>query len=153
MKPSELLILGLGLLAASAVCAKDVYRWFDDSGTVHYADTPPEGIEAELVHMDSEATDRAQMARSSEATRARQQADSIRAAETTARKQEEKAGQEDLSTQRAELCTKARERYQVYINNRRLYRVLENGEREWYSDDEIEAARESARKSVEEFCD
>jgi len=153
MKFADLLILGAGILITSIALGASVYRWVDDTGMVHYADTPPEGVEAELVEVESKPTDRAQMARTREASKAREQADAIRQAERASIDAEEAAGEQESAKARADLCVKARERYQVYINNRRLYRVLENGEREWYSDEEIEAARESARKSVEEFCD
>jgi len=153
MKRVNLLVLGAGILIAASAMGANVYRWIDDAGMVHYADTPPEGVEAELVEVESKPTDRAQMTRSREATQAREKADAIRQAENASRNSEEAANQQELQKARADLCVKARERYQVYINNRRLYRELENGEREWYSDEEVEAARESARKSVEEFCD
>lgn len=37
----------LGLVAASAAQAGEVYKWTDDKGVVHYTDAPPEGRDFE----------------------------------------------------------------------------------------------------------
>ena len=31
----------------------EIYKWVDDEGNVHYGDSPPDNVEAELVHIES----------------------------------------------------------------------------------------------------
>ena len=34
----------------------EIYKWVDDEGNVHYGDSPPDSVEAELVHIESHPT-------------------------------------------------------------------------------------------------
>ena len=58
----------------------------------------------------------------------------------------------DANKDKAERCTKARERYDSYMNSQRLYESQANGERRYLSDAELTAARTSAKASMDELC-
>jgi len=141
--------------AAVAFCAgavhADVYMFKDAQGNVQYTDKPPT-LPAERLNVQSRKTDvvevqareQAEMAQLKAADQARTkaattQADQQAAAETTAK-------------DKAERCTKARERYEKYAMSQRLYENQPNGERRYLSDAELDAARSSAKSTMDEFC-
>jgi hypothetical protein len=47
---------------------------------------------------------------------------------------------------------KARERYDTYMTSQRLYESLPNGERRYLTDAELDAARASAKASMDVLC-
>jgi hypothetical protein len=54
---------------------------------------------------------------------------------------------------RAKRCEESRQRYESYMNARRLFEPgTVEGERRYLSDAEIDAARADARKVMDEFC-
>lgn len=48
-----MLVLAAMLACAGSNAIAAVYRWVDDNGTVHYGETPPDGVEATLVDTSS----------------------------------------------------------------------------------------------------
>lgn len=54
MKSKATQWMALGMLALFGVFSVSaqarIYRWVDASGTPHYGDTPPPGVQAEIVH-------------------------------------------------------------------------------------------------------
>jgi hypothetical protein len=63
-----------------------------------------------------------------------------------------KAVAADVDAVREKQCTDAQERYRQLIEGRRLYRVGADGEREYLTSEEIDAARLSAKQEVDTFC-
>lgn len=47
------LVICLMLALSAAGAGGDIYRWVDAEGNVHYGDTPPENVEAELVQIEA----------------------------------------------------------------------------------------------------
>lgn len=139
------------VVLSSGIASADVYKFTDDKGNVLYTDKPAT-LPAERLNVQSQKTDivavqarqEAEMKRIQEADRARQQTGSQRA--------DQKAANELTAKDKAERCTKARERYDSYMNSQRLYKAGENGERSYLSDAELDTARNSAKVSMEELC-
>ena len=134
---------------APAVALAQVYRWVDDEGRVHYSDTPPVGVEATLMPIESEPTDleaslREQVERERELD-LQQQLDADAAEDAAA----EAARREAL----ARACTRARARDETIETARRLSRVEDDGTRHTYNDEERAAALAEARRQVEEWCE
>lgn len=150
---TKLVVITLASLLISAVASADIYRWEDADGITHYTDTPPEGVPSTLVSIDSRPTDKARISTAQAQARGKQQAQLLIEREEKATEKESAAEAAKQAEQRAQACTQARQRLETYNNSRRLYRELENGEREWYSEEEVAMARENAQKAVEEFCD
>lgn len=48
------LFASLLLASISMGAGSDIYRWVDDEGNVHFGDTPPENVKAELVQIESQ---------------------------------------------------------------------------------------------------
>lgn len=132
----------LALVSGSSF-ATEVYRSTDANGTVVYSDRPVDP-KAEYVLV---ATPRSAAARKSAAPRP-PPAQASAPAQTGAR-----AAAAQSADERAKLCTTARERLQRYTISRRLYRTLENGEREYLTDAEIDDARARAAADVENWCE
>lgn len=139
------------LVLSSGIAGADVYKFTDPQGNVQYTDKPAT-LPAERLNVKSQKTDvvavqarqEADQKRVQEADRARQQ--------TGAQRADQKAANELSAKDKAERCAKARARYDSYMNSQRLYQADESGERRYLSDAELDAARNSAKVSMEELC-
>ncbi len=137
------------LLAAQAHA--DVYKYTDEKGNVHYTDKPST-LPAERLNIQSQRTDlvalqarqQEELERANAASQARQQ--------TAAQKAEDRKTAAAMAADKAEQCKKARERYDSYMNSQRLYEALPNGERRYLTDAELDAARASAKASMDVLC-
>jgi hypothetical protein len=118
---------------------------------VLYTDKPST-LPAERLNIQSQKTDTvAVQNRQQEEMKRMQEADKANQQGTAQSKDEQQASQL-TATQKAEQCAKARERYDSYANSRRLYEKLPDGSRRYLSDAELEAARASAKASVDVMC-
>lgn len=142
----------LMMLSAPVHAEREVYRWVDDQGVVHFSDRPidprarPTGMYFESTDPDElqKRLMREEYGQNQEAVADAEQAES--AAEAATRKAEE-ARTRDLQ------CNAARERFNVYTTAPRLYETLPGGERRYLTEDELASAREQARADVEKWCD
>ena len=140
------------LLLATAVYAGDVYKTSDQKGQPVYTDKPPT-LPAEKLDVRSSTTDVVevqerydnQMKRYSESEKASTDAAS---AVTNTNKARALTAED-----RAKRCQDARQRYESYMIARRLYEPGgAEGERRYLTDAEIDAARTSAKQTMDEFC-
>jgi hypothetical protein len=151
---SKMLVTLMLAGVATVAAAETVYKWVDTRGQVHYTDLPPREPGARIlatyegsIPVGEEEEDTGESGpdplppgfKESDAPDG-----DTRAAAA--------AVQRDLSAIRAEQCQKAQERYRQYIESRRLYRTLPDGQREYLSDAELSAARVEAKKEVDEYC-
>jgi Domain of unknown function (DUF4124) len=136
---------------AAGPAAADVYKFKDDKGNVLYTDKPST-LPAERLNIQSQKTDTvAVQARAEEEMKRLQDADSANQQATDQRKDERQATQLS-ATQKAEQCTKARQRYDTYLNSQRLYEQTADGQRRYLTDEELNAARASAKASMDVMC-
>jgi len=139
------------LTAATAVLvagpvAADVYKFKDDKGNVLYTDKPST-LPAERLNIQSQKTDVvAAQTRTQDEMKRLQEADKANQAAAGQAKDQQQAAQQS-ATAKADQCTKARQRYDSYMNSQRLY-----GERRYLSDAELDAARASAKASMDVMC-
>lgn len=140
------LLLSLTTLTAASFGA-EVYRSKTADGTVSYSDRP-QGDNSEFIFIATPRPATAAPQRNQPAA-SRAQAAQQPVVEGEAAPQPTAA---QVAEMRAKNCTIARERLLTYTQSHRLYRPLENGEREYLSDDEIDAARAKAAADVEEWC-
>jgi hypothetical protein len=142
-------------LAAATIGANlalaDVYKYTDDNGNVLYTDKP-RTLPAQRLDVKTQKTDVV-------AVQARQEEESKRQTDANRNRQQGAANANDqrqaaeLSEKdKAERCAKARERYDNYMNSRRLYETTADNERRYLSDAELDAARNSAKTSMETLC-
>ncbi len=142
-------VLLLTLVAISGAFAKEIYKWIDEEGNVHYGDRPTD-VQSERVAISSKPTDPSRIQAQAQA-RVDAQA---RAAEEAA-KAPQGPSPEELQAEadeRAQKCTQYRQTLQKFVVSRRLYREDENGERVYLDETETQAARDKAEGQVEEYC-
>ena len=146
-----LLTAATAVLAAGPVAA-DVYKFKDDKGNVLYTDKPST-LPAERLNIQSQKTDTvAVQQRQQEEMKRMQDADKANQQGAGQNKDQSPQTSQMTATERAEQCTKARERYDSYANSRRLYEKLPDGSRRYLSDAELDAARSSAKASMDVMC-
>jgi hypothetical protein len=134
-------ITALILAAACTLARADVFRWVDGEGVVHYSDEWQPGsvvVKTVKAHPDNGA------ARST---------GSVSAANTQVADQANaNAVRQDVAKARDTQCSWAKDRYMKAIVSRRVYKEGKDGERQYMSDAEADAYRETARKDVQQFC-
>lgn len=141
------LITALVYTLFGAFAHADVYRFTDEKGQVQYTDKP-KLLPAERLQVRSQRTDVVGAQERVEAGDATVKEAAGKAAAQADIKQASELNAKD----KVERCVKARERYDQYMNSQRLYKTLPNGEREYLTDAELDAARAAAKTSMEEFC-
>jgi hypothetical protein len=135
--------------------AQSIYKTVDEQGYVTFTDRPPEygTIPVEtVVGLDIQGTDdeelTARIAASEEQNTADQEADQVRKQE-----QAEEADQLAASEQeRTENCARAKRILTKYTESRRIYRNLDDGERDYLDDIEKQSAQAEATQQVDEWC-
>ena len=136
---------------AAGPAAADVYKFKDDQGNVLYTDKPAT-LPAERLNIQSQKTDTvAVQSRQQDELKRLQDADKAnqQAAASGAQNKQPAA---QTSDPKADQCTKARQRYESYMNSQRLYEQGADGQRRYLSDDELTAARASAKASMDVMC-
>jgi len=141
------------LASAAAAQSAPVYKWVDESGVTHYGSQPPSDSNFKATGVRAKKTNK-------QALQARLSSEAdLRAAQQT-RKDFEKeeaanadATRQEVEQERAANCEKAREQLETYDTAPRLYKPLPNGDREYLSDDELDAERANARRQVREWCE
>ena len=145
-----LLAATAALSATAAGQVAEVYRSVDAQGNVSYSDRPVDGSsEVVLIATPRPATPppaRTPAPSPTPATPAGGEPTPAAAAEPPPPTPDE------LAAQRTANCQTARERNDRYLASRRLFRALPDGEREYLSDAEIDAARAAAVADVEKWC-
>lgn len=135
------------LLIASllpALAGAEIYRWIDAQGQVHFGQRPVSGAERVEVKpqvVERDADTREREARSERYYQARQ-AEREQAAATAAQQRQERDGE----------CRELRQRLAQLPDGYRYYREGANGERIYYSDEELDAARRQVRERIAERC-
>ena len=142
-----LAISAFGLTRAFAY--EYVYKWKDAKGNTVYSDHAPSGVATERVVVDSRHSD-------TEAAQARGDAERAQWARADAEREEQKkkeeAQRQEKEKQRAVQCREARSRNARFGIDGRHFRIDENGERVYYSAEEIDRERAEAKKQMDEFC-
>jgi hypothetical protein len=152
MLRSSLTILALAastLLATQAPA--DVYKYRDDKGNVLYTDKPTT-LPAERVNVQSQRTDVVAVQERQDAEQRRMQAAEQARERAAAQRADDRQAAQLSATDKAERCKKARERYDNYMNSQRLYEQQPDGERRYLSSEELDAARASAKASMDVMC-
>lgn len=146
-----LLFTAAAVAFAAGPVAADVYKFKDDHGNVLYTDKPAT-LPAERLNIQSQKTDTvAVQTRAQDEMKRLQDADKVNDQAAGKNKDQQQATQL-TATQKAEQCTKAKQRYDSYMNSQRLYEAQPDGQRRYLSDAELNAARASAKASLDVMC-
>jgi hypothetical protein len=139
-------------LAQSAYLPQDVYKWLDSDGVTHYAAQAPLGVQSESTGVRVRSTNQESLqARAADQT-ARIDASNTRSQQEREISAENKATAKQNRDIREQNCAQARQQQKTYNEARRLYRTLENGDREYLTSDELDGERAGANSQVQEWC-
>jgi hypothetical protein len=147
----SLLLASLTAVALAPAALADVYKFKDDKGNVLYTDKPST-LPAERLNVQSQRTDVVAVQARQEAELKRMQDGANGRAQTTAQRSEQEQADQLTAKDKADRCTKARERYDTYMNSQKLYEEQPNGERRYLTSEELDAARAAAKASMDVMC-
>ena len=134
-------ITALVLAGACTLARADVFRWVDEQGVIHYSDEwVPGSVVVKTTMRPHDASGPAPSTAAN--TRGDQTSDQANS----------RAVQQDVAKARDSQCSWAKDRYMKAIASRRVYKEGKDGERQYMTDAEADAYRESARKDVMQAC-
>jgi hypothetical protein len=140
----RLIVLALAC-AVVPLASAEMYKYIDKNGKTVYSDTPPADADAKPVHVTP-----------STGTAVRQGPSLEKDLEKGRALAKERSKKEETAEQNAKLaqqrCEQAKEAYHAYEDGGRLFKYNDKGEREFLSDEEIDAKRVSSRRDMEEAC-
>lgn len=134
----------LTLILMPALASAQIYRWTDADGRVHFGQRPPAG--AEQIEVRPQVVERDDQTREREARSERF---------FDARLQEQQAAREQASQTRAareQECQSLRSQLSQLQLGGRFFRNDAAGERVYYSDSELEAARQRLAARISQVC-
>ncbi len=144
------MLMGALTVASGHVAASDVYKYTDEKGNVLYTDKP-RTLPAERLNVQTTKVDPTTVTRQAEDMKRMQEADKARAQAATQQTNQANAAQLNAKD-RAERCSKARDRYDKYMNSQKLYEEKPGGERHYLTSEELDAARASAKANMDSWC-
>jgi len=156
-----LAVLMAGLTAGAA--AETVYKWVDGQGQIHYTDLPPRQSDARILGIvhnagvvdeeesgddyddgDGDGFDSGEGATTAPSGMPTTPEPPVSQAAM-------QSAANDAAKAKVEQCKAAQDRYQRYIESRRLFRE-EGGKRVYLSDQELAEARARAKQAVDDYC-
>ena len=148
----RLMLLVASLVVLAPVQASEVFVTKDAQGNKVYTDRP-ESLPAQKLKVASQSTDPAQV-KTQYDQEMQGYADADKADAEAAKKSAESQQAKALSdADKAKRCLDARSRYEQVMTAQRLYEPGEKeGERRYLDSQEIDEARASTKKAMDEFC-
>jgi hypothetical protein len=135
----------LCLLLVPGLAAAEIYRWTDANGQVHFGQRPA-GANAERVEVKPQVVERDSLTRERE-ERANRFYDARREEQAQA-----SAAAAEQQAKRADECRKLRSKLASIPEGRSYYRTDKDGQRSYYSDEQIDTARQQLLSQVSERC-
>jgi hypothetical protein len=140
----------LACLGAGAVYADEMYKTIDAQGHVTYSDHPLSS-DSKRINVEVTSGDPAEAAR----IKRDQAANSAAANQTVEQAHEDeiaRSKKQQEAAQQQQRCALARSRYAMFAAGGRLFHTDDQGNRVYYSDDEIEQQRTATRAAMEKDC-
>ena len=145
---AALIAMLVGIMPLGLAEAEDVYKYKDAQGHLVYTDQRPTGP-AERVTVDSASKPTTQDVTRS---RAQREAADRMVAESLQRDKTRVAAEAAANAERAKQCSAARSENARFAYGGRLYQIDPQGNRVYYSAQEIDAHRAAAARAMAEFC-
>ncbi|TCK19338.1 uncharacterized protein DUF4124 [Thiogranum longum] len=138
-------------LFVTGPASAEIYKWTDEEGQVHYDENPGEGSSGSVI------VPRQNKAPATPAPSAKQRLENIRKWTDARQKEREtekrrKAEQDAKRVKQEEKCHRKRNRLTDLERGGRRYRLDENGQRRFLSDQEIDSRKNDARAYLEKHC-
>jgi Skp family chaperone for outer membrane proteins len=150
MKFPLLLIILLSLLTTVTTQAAQVYKWVDENGQTQFSQFPPsEASQAKEVKVTSaQSTNNTSSNDNLNTMRQKLLEDSVG---RNTQNEQDKEDEKDIE-RKAKNCELAKQQLRDLEANGRVYKTLENGEREWYDVEGRAKLIKDAKAQVSEFC-
>jgi hypothetical protein len=131
--------------AVAPLASAELYKYVDKDGKTVYSDQPPVNADSKQIHVAPASTSgpKSYVERDKELDKQRKET-----AEKE-KKSEQSAAQAKAAEER---CTQAQANYKSFEEGGRLLKYNDKGEREYMTDDEIEAGRAKSKQQMEEAC-
>jgi hypothetical protein len=140
------------LLAAAGAHAGEVYKSTDAQGRPIYTDKPPT-LPAQKLNVQTATTDVVEVQQRYDAQMKQYAGADTAQSEAAKKAADTRKAQELTAEDRAKRCIDARQRYESYMNARRLYEPGSTEvERRYLDDAEIDGARTKAKQAMDELC-
>jgi len=133
-------------LAVAPLASAGLYKYVDKDGKTVYSDQPPPDAAATQLHVAPQASGPAPKSYVEQD----KDLNKARAEERDREKKKEIAEQNAKLEQ--ERCDQARQNYHTFTDGGRLFKYNEKGEREFLSDEQIEAQRAKSKQEMDEAC-
>ena len=154
------IVCALLLAGVAAVAGADtVYKWVDSAGQIHYTDLPPRQSGARVLGVYQQEAGTIEDGDSDDYSEPDDTGESPDAGDESPRTPEPPVSQEaiaaaeaDAAKAKVEQCKAAQDRYQRYIDSRRLFRETPDGKRVYLTDQELTEARARAKQAVDDYC-
>jgi hypothetical protein len=147
---APLVCLAVILIAGQSALAGDMYKTVDPQGGVVYSDHPLSSASQRIsVQVTAPNSDEAARLAKEQAMLTADAAQQAQQALREAEQQKQKAAQESAQKQR---CDAARNRYAVFSAGGRIFKSDEQGNRVYYSDQEIEEQRAASKAVMDSAC-
>jgi uncharacterized membrane protein len=134
------------LVGAAGIARADViYQWTDEHGEVHYTDQWVPGakiVKTTAAHAPTPASNPMQGI----------QSESNAASNVVKQQEDAQAVQQDVAKARAMRCGQDKAEYAKLVASRRIFTTDKNGERQYLSDADADAARIKARQAMDADC-
>lgn len=135
------------LLSGPAPVQAEVYRWVDEKGQVHFGDQAREASTQAIKPHSGSPTEANQQQRM---RKTRKLLNAYRIERQQAREQTAKRKQQ--AEKRKRKCIRARDNLRKYTDYGNIYRLGEDGEREYLSVQERTALLQRSREAVAQWC-
>jgi hypothetical protein len=169
MKVTTLYVFGIGLALCAAAADAQQYKWKDSRGRTVYGDVPPAGVQAvplRSVPTPPAATPTNPAGTETNAkagakpgakdgkplTPAEQEMEFRRRVKEAQENAAKKAKEDEAERDKKQNCELAREQERTLINQPRIARTNEKGERYYMDDDQRAQALAKTRQSVADWC-
>jgi hypothetical protein len=147
---SRLVCVAVILIAGQSALADDVYKTVDPQGGVVYSDHPLSSASQRIsVQVTAPIPEEAARLAKEQAMLTADAAQQAQQAQHEAAEQKKKAGQEAAQKQR---CDAARNRYVMFPAGGRTFKSDEQGNRVYYSDQEIDEQRLASKAAMDSTC-
>ena len=154
---AALVMTGIGTVAA----AETVYKWVDGSGQVHYTDLPPRESDGRILGVyqqesgdveEGDYGDDYSEEGGEDGASPSAPPEAPGTPEPPVPEAAMAAAEADALKAKVEQCKAAQDRYQRYIDSRRLFRETPDGKRVYLTDKELSEARGRAKQAVDDYC-
>ncbi len=172
MKSVYFIVMMVLLSALPATSQAEIYKWKDKEGNTRYSDTPPpSNIQSKNIGVKKSAVPAGKQPLSPVTDSATAPLPVIskdnvlevpaKTAEDVAAEQRQQKAENEKNNKRekeiqaklkAENCKAAKENYASYAQGGRVYKMNENGEREYMDDAGLKLGAEKARGQMAQFC-